>query len=282
MSVLLFIHMNKVGGRSVRYILRSSYGARHCELEPDGFWAAPAFSSADLRWLRKLYPRLASVAGHRVSGYVDLGDSALELRYFTFLRDPVKLCASRWQAHVDKKKGKRTFEQWLEGERARNPQTLQLAGVPDAGEAIRNLELKEVFVGLTENFDESLVLLKALRASDLDIAYERVNVAKRTVVAEELLADPKRRQAIVEANQADLELFEYARHEVFPRQQREFGPTLGSAVEAFLLEKQRGFNRRRITVSRAKQYGLYKPLTRARNHWTRTRQSQEPVLESSP
>ena len=269
MSVLLFIHMNKVGGRTVRYILRSSFGARHCELEPDG-WAAPAFSSADLRWLRRFYPRLASVAGHRVSGYVDLDDEGLELRYFTFLRDPLKLCASRWQAHVDRKKGKRTFEEWLAGPRATNPQTLQLAGVPSAEEAIRNLEAKEVFVGLTERFDESLVMLKQLRANDLNIAYERVNVAKRTVVAEELLADPKRRQAIIEANQADLELLEYARHELFPRQQREFGPTLERAVEAFLVDKARGFNRVRITISRVKQYGLYKPVTRVRNRWSRT------------
>ena len=40
-------------------------------------------------------------------------------------------------------------------------------------------------------------------------------------------------------------------------------------------------NRRRITVSRVKQYGLYKPLTRARNRWSRTQETNEALLESN-
>jgi len=36
--MLVFIHINKTAGRTVRYILRSSFGLRHCEVEP---WHAP-------------------------------------------------------------------------------------------------------------------------------------------------------------------------------------------------------------------------------------------------
>jgi hypothetical protein len=72
-----------------------------------------------------------------------------------------------------------------------------------------------MFVGLTERFDESMVLLRALVAPDLDIRYERANVAKSSRIAKELLSDPVTRQMIVEANQGDLELYEYVLRELY-------------------------------------------------------------------
>ena len=76
---------------------------------------------------------------------------------------------------------------WIDEDWVRNAQTQRIAGVPDAHEAIRVIEEKEMFVGLTERFDESMVLLKALKADDLDISYAHVNVAKRNTVAAGLL-----------------------------------------------------------------------------------------------
>jgi len=94
--VLVFIHINKTAGRTVRYVLRSSYGLQHCEVEPwHAAWGGPPFSTPDLRRLRKVYPKLKSIAGHRVTGYVDLEERDTEFRYFTFLREPVAL--STWR-----------------------------------------------------------------------------------------------------------------------------------------------------------------------------------------
>jgi hypothetical protein len=221
-------------------------------------------STADLRWIRKFYPRLASVAAHRITGYAELHDMGTELRYFTFMRDPVRVCASRWQAHVDVKRGKRTFDEWLSMTRSRNPQILQIAGCTDVAEAIRVIDEKNIFVGLTERFDESLVLLKALRAPDLDTAYRPVNVARRTTVARELLADEQRRRQIEDANRADIELYQYVRDEVFPRFRAAYGEGLADAVSAQERLRTRGFDERRLLISRIKQYGLYKPATRIR------------------
>ena len=77
------------------------------------------------------------------------------------------------------------------------------------------IESREMFVGLTERFDESLVLLRALRAPDLDIDYEAVNVARRNSIASDLLSNPGTRQAIVEANREDLELYSYVEAELY-------------------------------------------------------------------
>lgn len=261
--MLVFIHINKTAGRTVRWILRSSYGMRHCEAEPWHGSSNGPFSAADLRRLRRIYPRMASLAGHRVTGYADLDSVATDLRYFTFVRDPVKLTASRFQYHVDyRNKPGLVFEEWLEREWLRNPQTKQIGGGPDVEAALRAIERKDIFVGLTEHFDESLVLLKNLRAPDLDTAYTPVNVAKRGTLAKELLADRKTREAIAEANAADVALYEHVRSELYPRFVREYGPSLDAAVDSFRDECSDGFNSFRLTASRAKQYGLYRPLLR--------------------
>lgn len=267
--MLVFIHLNKTGGRTVRYVLRSSYGTRHCEVEPDGFWQAPPFETSDLNWIRKFYRDLASIAGHRITGYADLHEPGTAFKYFTLLRNPLNVCASRWQHHVDRKQSKRTFEEWIEGERATNFQTRQIAGSESAEEAIRIIEDKGVFVGLMERFDESLVLLKALRARDLNIAYTPVNVARRKTVAEELLADHRRRQAIIAANKADFELYEYAKSHLYPALQREYGRSLDRAVAEYRRSSGGGFNQRKLAASRLKQYALYRPLTRLRTRRAR-------------
>src|SRR3990170_5553097 len=164
--MLVFIHINKTAGSTVRYILRSSFGIHHCEVEPwHAQWTGSPFSTQDLQRLRKLYPRLESIGGHRVTGYVDLQENGTEFKYFTFMRDPLKTCASRFQYNVQYR-GKKdlVFEEWIQRDWPRNHQTKMIAGVADVDEAIRIIQAKNIFVGLTEHFDESTVLLKALLA----------------------------------------------------------------------------------------------------------------------
>jgi hypothetical protein len=262
--MLVFIHINKTAGSTVRYILRSSYGARHCDVEPwREEWDETPFSTSDLRRLRKIYPNLASIAGHRVTGYADLHENGTEFTFFTFLRDPLKLCASRFQYHVNhrKKKGL-VFEEWIQRDWLRNAQTKRIAGTTSADDAIRIIQAKGMFVGLTERFDESMVLLKALRANDLNIGYRPVNVARNDDLARELLAKSSTRNALVEANQADLELYEYVQKELYPRFVRDFGPGLSDAVDEHRREARQRFDRRNVALYRLKRHGLYKPLLR--------------------
>lgn len=263
-SLLVFVHINKTAGTTLRYILRSSYGPRHCDVEPwHGAWSDPPFSTPDLQRVRKLYPRLASIAGHRVSGHVDLEEAGTDLRYLTFLREPVALCASRFQYQLDYRKKKNlVFEDWIQKDWVRNAQTQRIGGTPEANDAISVIEKKAMFVGLTEDFDGSIVLLKALRAPDLDIGYAPVNVAKSSSVAKRLLADSATHRMIVDANQADLELYEHVRLELFPALQREFGPSLPASVAAHRERTRMGYNRRNLLLYGLKQRTLFKPTIR--------------------
>ena len=186
--MLVFIHINKTAGRTVRYILRSSFGLRHCEVEPWHDRRKPApFSTYDLQRLRRLYPNLESIGGHRITGYSDLQENGTEFKYFTFMRDPLKTCASRFQYNVQYRGKKHlVFEEWIQRDWPRNHQTKMIAGVADVDEAIRIIQAKNIFVGLTEHFDESMVLLKALIVDNLNISYKRVNVASDNTIVKKI------------------------------------------------------------------------------------------------
>ncbi|MCC6454644.1 MAG: sulfotransferase family 2 domain-containing protein [Caldilineaceae bacterium] len=260
--MLVFIHINKTAGRTVRYMLRSTFGPHHCEAEP---WQTlpkdKPFSNNDLQRLRKLYPHLESIAGHRITGHVDLQANGSELQYFTFMRDPLKTCASRFQYNVQYR-GKKdlVFEEWIQLEWPRNSQTKMIAGVADVDEAIRMIRAKEIFVGLTERFDESMLLFKALIAEQLNISYQRVNEARNNTIAQSLLANERTRQMLIEANQADLKLYHFVTQELYPARQREYGPSLAEDVAHYQQGRNHSFNYRNLTLSRLKQYVLYKPL----------------------
>ena len=259
--MLVFIHINKTAGSTVRYILRSTYGVNHCEVEPwHAQWSDPPFSSEDLHRLRKLYPNLQSIAGHRVTGYMDLKEKGTDFQYFSFMREPLKTCASRFQYNIQyRKKKDLVFEDWIQKDWTRNRQTTIFAGIADVEKAIQIIKSKKIFIGLTERFDESMVLLKEFKAKELNIAYQPVNVAKKNSIAADLLANEKTRQLLVEANQADLQLYNYVKTELYPTFQREYGPSLETDVANYHINRNQNFNSLNIALSRFKQYLIYKP-----------------------
>lgn len=259
--MLVFIHINKTAGSTVRYVLRSTFGVNHCEVEPwHAPWIDPPFSSDDLQRLRKLYPNLQSIAGHRVTGYVDLQENGTEFKYFSFMRDPLKTCASRFQYNIQYRKKKNlVFEEWIQKDWTRNHQTKMFAGVADVNKAIQTIKNKNIFIGLTERFDESIILLKALKATNLNISYQPVNVARKNSIAENLLSNEKTKQMLIEANQIDLELYDFVKKELFPSFQRAYGQKLETDVANYRNNRDKNFDSRNITLSRIKQYLIYKP-----------------------
>ena len=258
----VFIHINKTGGTTITHILRSNYGLRHCQVEPwHAKWTGPPFSAEDFKRLQKLYPNLESIAGHRIFGHVDLVENNTGLSYFTMVRDPLRSCASRFQYKVQVSKKKNlVFEDWIQQDWTRNHQTKWIAGVDDVEKAIQIIHDKNIFVGITEHYDESMILYKALRKNDLDISYRRVNVAKDNTIKNNLLNNESTRNILEDAQQSDLKLYDYVKNELFPTYRKEYGPSLKADVEHFQKTRRNSFNDWNITSSRLKQFIIYKPL----------------------
>jgi hypothetical protein len=262
-ELLVFIHINKTGGTTVTHILRSSYGPHHCQVEPwQARWTGPPFSAQDLQRVRKIYPRLKSIAGHRIVGHVDLEEPGLT--YLTFMRNPLKSAASRFQSKVQvaKKKGL-LFEEWIQRDWTRNHHTKQIAGVDDVNEAIRVIRDKNIFVGLAERFDESLVLMKALVANDLRISYKPVNVAHDRRLASDLLETQSTRRLLIDAQKVDLELYDYVENELYPTYRDAYGPSLEAEVQRHRETQSNSFSHWNRSLSRLKHYLVYEPLLRS-------------------
>ena len=234
--MLAFIHVAKTGGQTVETLLRGTYGLRYVHAEP---WAArdpsqviPRYTPDDLRRLRRIWPPLRAIGGHAVALWSDF-DEVAPVRWFAFLREPLKRAASHYQFHVHTTESPLSIDEWLAWDVPRNHQLRSFSRSIDASEAIEAIEREGVFIGLQERFDESLVMLRKLVAPELRIDYMRTNTAPRNDLARGLLADPVRAEQLAELHRDEFPFYEYVRRTVYPRQQAAYGPTLEADVEAF-------------------------------------------------
>jgi len=249
--------MDKTGGTTVKWMLRSSFGLHHCDVE-SWYSRDTLVSARDLRHLRRFYPRLESIAGHQIVPYSDLAEACPDIQYFTFLRDPLKRCASFFQYIAQTADGHHVFEEWIQKEIVHNAQVQKIAGTDDVHAAIQVIQAKDIFVGLTEFFDESLLLLKSLVADDLNISYKSMKVARDNTLAESLLASEHTHRMLRDANRADLELYACVKRELYPSYQREYGHRLRQDVVDYQHKRER-FNSRNVLLNRMHRNLVYKP-----------------------
>ena len=225
--MLAYIHIQKTAGQTVRSILRKNYGVRHCDLPVN-----PArINSRVISWIYRCYPALDALSGHAVvpGGILDLHANA---RVFTFLREPVARAISHYQFSNRRLIEPESLADWVT--RNTNRQVRTLAGEDNLDKAIEFLETKVGFIGLTEQFDESMVMIqKWANQESLDIRYARVNVANNNKIRQKITSSEIQIELVQETNQLDIALYEYVKSTIYPRQQITFGPDLGEATSQF-------------------------------------------------
>lgn len=274
-----FTHIEKTAGSTLTAILRRSFGTRHCDIrlplakrktgERD---LRPCIDEIDLQRARRLYRDLSCIAGHNVKPYDGLGKLGADVRFFTFVRDPAARYVSQYlnRACVYTREA---FDSWVSLPWTHNWQTKKIAGVPEADRAIEIIRQRVGFIGLTERFDESLVLLgQWLAEPGYKGEYRRVNQLKekrrpRDVARERTdtsyLNTDYARQRIAEANAEDQKLYEYVVTQLYPRQVHAYPGDLAGDVRQLQLRNR--------TVGRLHEplwpviYRnlLYKPLLRS-------------------
>ncbi|MES1924661.1 sulfotransferase family 2 domain-containing protein [Salinisphaera sp. T31B1] len=258
--MIALIHIKKTAGKSLKHIMRCAFGVAHCDVKR---WQPQdeCFGAEDLRRLRRIHPGLVSIAGHSIRSHSDLQTAEPALRYYTFMRDPIKRCISEYQYSVHQGRcAPDSFAEWIQRPVFRNVQTRSLAGCDDAARAIRELDERIAFVGLMERFDESLAMMQPLlnlpRFTPLQ---RRVNAASDHRIRDAVLADPQAMAEVAAANEADSAVFEYVQRELYPRQQRLAGRT---QVAVSAADRPRQFNAR-FFANGAYRYLVYKPAVSA-------------------
>lgn len=242
--MLAHVHIQKTGGTTLNYILRCSHGLRYCNART---WdkSSTLFTAADLKRLRLICPHLRSISGHRVTPASDLPP---DIDYVTFLRDPIERTVSHYQYRVQRFGDRESLHDWLRHGRIRNLQVKRFAGGKEDIDVAKDNLKQCAFVGLTEHFDKSLVMAKCvLQPYRLRIAYQRRNTATDNTIKRQLLTNKETRQLLEKANHLDLELYRWARDELFTAQVGQYGPTLSRDVERFEAQRSGSKNLRYYT-----------------------------------
>jgi len=219
---VVFLHIGKTGGTTLRRVLRRQY--TESEMMVVRARARPREETladfAELPEAERARPRL--ILGHTVFGLHELVPRPST--YITLLRRPVSLVLSQYgfvrrtpgHRHHQAAQGMGLEEYLASGlaQEMNNSQTRALAGAVDVpyGEnppellklAKRNVEEHFRVVGLTERFDESLVLF-GLAFGWSRLSYVRANVASKRVVP-----SPAGLAEIERLNALDLELYDWA------------------------------------------------------------------------
>jgi hypothetical protein len=271
-----FVHIEKTGGTTLHSILRRSFGTRHCDIRlplakrsADKHDLRPHVDAADLRRARRLYRNLRGISGHIVRAYADLSDECPELQFFTFLREPL----SRYRSHFLNRGiryNRADFDRWFSDSRLHNWQTKMIAGEPNGEKAIELLTNRFGMVGLTERFDESLLLLGDwLCDSDFHPEYQRLNqlahkrrprdIAREKSDTGYLELDEVRAQ-IHEANAEDLKVYDYVTQTVYARQVAAYDGDLEADLEKFRERNRRGERLAEPGWSSFMRNYVYKPL----------------------
>ncbi len=232
-----FVHIRKTGGSTVKFILRNSFVLGHCNLRLTG--ERNRALPADLALARRLHPGLRSISGHSL---IHPTEHFPDVRFFTFLRDPVRRIASAYSQHVRGKGRKRrglrelSLEEFVQRSGPRSGagyQTYQISGGSDPEAAKAILRKHYFFVGLTERFDESLSALEVLSPYPMDTRYRLLNAAPGgDEVKKSILADPEKRAVIEEGNRADRILYDWVVDELYPEYLERAREKVGSDLPA--------------------------------------------------
>lgn len=284
-QALIFLHLMKTGGRTLVHILKQNYerNARfHCSKKPgETLQDLQALSEEQRRSLHLFY-------GHIEFGlHETLPQSST---YVTLLRHPVERVVSHYYygfftdkhyTHelVNTQNMSLTDYMAYGMTELDNGQTRRIAGsmsnhIPFGkctsellDIAKQNLDKKFLLAGLTERFDEFLLLLG--RSLGLHhVLYTRSNVNTQKPTAQAITADD--RDSVLKYNQLDLELYTYATQK-FDQLIERLGQPFQSELELFQASNQQ-YQDLQATLDRSRQQ-----LQRARNRRNKVRHNRDTI-----
>jgi len=208
-KLIIFMHIPKTGGTTLNKIFKRSYTENeiydHVPLE--------AMSKHFSQLKEDDKKGIKAISGHHFYGIHDLFSKPYT--YFTMMRNPIERVISlyyflkTYPGYYEENMRNMSFEEYIDWDpQARNGQIHQICGQNSQlslEKAKENLKVFEV-VGITEMFNESLLLLKN-KFKWANIEYVKENVTKSRPRIGEVSTEIIKK--IEKNNELDIELFEY-------------------------------------------------------------------------
>lgn len=209
--MIIFSHIPKTAGTSLKYILRKNYGSKHIDALKT---QRSPFTGSDLHFAKKIFRNPQAITGHNVvdphSNFAGPYDQLI-----TILREPVSRCASHYQDNVLRSNLAVPFEEWISNEENQDLSVRIISGTWDINKAKQLLRDAYTFTGITEHFNDSARLMKLLLDKPLDLDYRRLITAKSNDIKNRLLGDDASLKLLRKYNARDAELYDYALNEIF-------------------------------------------------------------------
>ncbi len=227
--LICFCHMIKNAGTTLSYIFRNNYGFNYYVTDKKDF--APD----DLEKLLSINRNIKTISGHSLRSVTKLDSVCPDLKYITFIRDPIDRYISHYTHGRIRNPHHMSLEERIKIVGERNYQTKFIigsknreqrgfiAGEEELVEAKKILANDFAFVGLVEQFDESLILMKKmLNLQDFDLRYQKKNVAPKKIIIKDKLPHNVIDE-LREANKLDYELYRFVKDELFEKQKQKYG-----------------------------------------------------------
>ena len=208
-KLIIFMHIPKTGGTTLNDIFKKSYAENEI------------YNHVPLEAMRNHFSQLKeedkkeikAISGHHFYGIHDLFSKPYT--YFTMMRSPIERVISlyyflkTYPGYYEENMRNMSFEEYIDWDpQAKNGQIHQICGQNSQlslEKAKENLKVFEV-VGITEMFNESLLLLKN-KFNWANIEYKKKNVTKSRPRISEV--SPKIIKKIEKNNELDIELYEF-------------------------------------------------------------------------
>ena len=228
---IAFVHIQKTAGTSLKFILRNSFGVRHCDVNAIDPAPGTPFAAGDLAFLKSVHPGIRSISGHEIiepTRYL----AGVVLPY-TILREPLARSISHFQHKVATGRITPDLDRFLDDPANHNVQVRRIAGGEDLEKAKHLLREAYFFVGLAERFDASMKLFRSLCPYPIDLRCQHKNVVGRTALGRSLQADPRGLAKLREANRLDRQLWEFVNQTLFPEAAERSGADISGRLPQF-------------------------------------------------
>lgn len=224
--MIIFCHMVKTAGTTINYIFRNNFGINYVNFnkktDNKDLFGRDLITKDDLEYLLKKNKSIKCISGHSVRPYSNFNELNCDLKYVTFLREPVDRYVSHYNHHKVNKKNFMSFEEWLNEPSENNYQVKFIANEENLEKAKTYLRTKFNFFGLLENFNQSLLLMRQLISplNIFDIRYQKKNIAHSYQNKDYLSS--KIIDRIKNNNELDILLYNYAKNKLFENQKKQY------------------------------------------------------------